>query len=76
MIVMASRLEKQALIHTRDAYFKALVERGAQNTLFLDRSFYALRDVRNREELVIGVLVEIRGSADMKPTTIHGGRAG
>ncbi|WP_336985105.1 replication initiation protein RepC [Asaia sp. HN128] len=65
-----------AVIHTCDAYFRALVERGAQNTLFLDRSLYALRDVRNREKLVIGVLVEIRGSADMKPTTVHGGRAG
>jgi len=50
VIVMASRLERQAVIHARDAYFRALVERGTQNALFLDRSLYALRDVRNREE--------------------------
>ncbi|MFC0512047.1 MULTISPECIES: replication initiation protein RepC [Asaia] len=50
VIVMASRLERQAVIYARDAYFRALVERGAQNALFLDRSLYALRDVRNREE--------------------------
>lgn len=50
VIIMASRLERQAVIHARDAYFRALVERGTQNTLFLDRSLYALRDVRNQEE--------------------------
>ncbi|CDG41051.1 MULTISPECIES: replication initiation protein RepC [Asaia] len=74
VIIMASRLERQAVIHARDAYFRALVERGAQNALFLDRSLYALRDVRNREELAIGTLVETRGAADMGSTTIQGGR--
>ncbi|WP_336754309.1 replication initiation protein RepC, partial [Asaia bogorensis] len=74
VIIMASRLERQAVIHARDAYFRALVERGAQNALFLDRSLYALRDVRNREELAIGALAETRGPADMGSTTIQGGR--
>lgn len=55
VIVMASRLERGAAIRFRDAYFRSLIERGARNTLFLDRSLYALRDSRSRE---IGMLAE------------------
>ncbi|MBS1035871.1 MULTISPECIES: replication initiation protein RepC [Gluconobacter] len=55
VIVMASRLERGAVIRFRDAYFRSLIERGARNTLFLDRSLYALRDHRTRE---VGMLAE------------------
>ncbi|MBS1089927.1 replication initiation protein RepC [Gluconobacter wancherniae] len=55
VIVMASRLERGAVIRFRDAYFRSLIERGARNTLFLDRSLYALRDHRIRE---VGMLAE------------------
>ena len=55
VIVMASRLERGAAIRFRDVYFRSLIERGARNTLFLDRSLYALRDSRSRE---IGMLAE------------------
>jgi len=55
VIVMAARLERGAAIRFRDAYFRSLIERGARNTLFLDRSLYALRDSRSRE---IGMLAE------------------
>ncbi|MBS1023039.1 replicator initiator RepC [Gluconobacter kondonii] len=59
VIVMASRLERGAVIRFRDAYFRSLIERGARNTLFLDRSLYALRDHRTRE---VGMLAEAGGS--------------
>lgn len=55
VIVMTSRLERGAVIRFRDAYFRSLIERGARNTLFLDRSLYALRDHRTRE---VGMLAE------------------
>lgn len=55
VIMMAARLERGAIIHRRDAYFRALVERGATSRLYLDRSLYALRDSRSRET---GMLVE------------------
>lgn len=55
VIVMASRLERGAVIRFRDAYFRSLIERGARSTLFLDRSLYALRDHRIRE---LGMLAE------------------
>lgn len=60
VIVMAARLERGAVIHRRDAYYRALVERGCASRLFLDRSLYALRDARSRETGMLteaGVLV-------------------
>nr|WP_240149384.1 replication initiation protein RepC [Asaia sp. As-1742] len=72
VIIMASRLERQAVIHARDVYFRALVERGAQNALFLDRSLYALRDVRNREE-ASGLMSAVVAAGDQR---LHSHRVG
>ncbi|MBB2166564.1 replicator initiator RepC [Gluconacetobacter sp. 1b LMG 1731] len=49
IIIMAARLERGAVIYRRDAYLRALTERGCRSQLYLDRSLYALRDARARE---------------------------
>ena len=51
VIVMASRREHGETIRQPDAYFRSLVDRGARNTLFLDRSLYALRDLHAVERV-------------------------
>lgn len=51
VIVMAARREHGETIRQPDAYFRSLVDRGARNTLFLDRSLYALRDLHAVERV-------------------------
>lgn len=51
VIVMATRREHGESIRHPDAYFRSLVDRGARNTLFLDRSLYALRDLHGVEKV-------------------------
>ncbi|MBO1326739.1 replication initiation protein RepC, partial [Acetobacter garciniae] len=57
IIVMAARVGRGEVIRFRDAYFRALVDRSARHTLFLDRSLYALRDIHAAES---GALAETR----------------
>ncbi|WP_338333652.1 replication initiation protein RepC [Acetobacter sp. LMG 32666] len=51
VIVMATRRDHGESIRHPDAYFRSLVDRGARNTLFLDRSLYALRDIHKVERV-------------------------
>ncbi|WP_366125148.1 replication initiation protein RepC [Acetobacter lambici] len=51
VIVMATRREHGESIRHPDAYFRSLVDRGVRNTLFLDRSLYALRDLHGVEKV-------------------------
>lgn len=53
IIVMAARVGRGEVIRFRDAYFRALVDRSARHTLFLDRSLYALRDIHAAESGVL-----------------------
>ncbi|MFT8948357.1 MAG: replication initiation protein RepC [Acetobacter aceti] len=53
-IIMAARLHRGEPIRYRDAYFRSLVDRGARNALYLDRSLYALRDACARMTLPAG----------------------
>lgn len=51
VIVMTARRDHGESIRHPDAYFRSLVDRGARNTLFLDRSLYALRDIHEVERV-------------------------